>query len=231
MKQITFLFLFAATILMVQAQDENDKSAWKTQLPRHDIQFGISDPCLSGFFTGSYPIGGMKDPFWEDYNTPHTWFSEYDEYRTATQTTGTLYFSYVYRVAKWCSVGATVSYVGFFSKTRDRITNDVLGHSSEHYITVMPTVRFSWFNRPCVTMYSGLAGGLGIVSQESRYGRPDRDSLFYSSHTWPTWAAQVTLFGIQAGRKWYGFAEIGAGSRSTLTAGFGYHFNRGKVEK
>lgn len=224
MKKITLLLLLAAAVLTMSAQEENDKAAWKSQLPRHDFQIGISDPGLSGFATGSYYIHLGGEPY--DYYTPNTWFDTPDAYQTPTRTSGTLHISYVYRVAKWCALGGTVSYAGFFNKTRDRITDEVIGRHSQHYITVMPTVRFSWFNRPCVTMYSGLALGLGIVNQRGFSGYPGTYSMNYSSITTLTFAGQLTLFGVQAGRKWYGFAEIGVGYRSILTAGFGYHFNR-----
>lgn len=230
-KKFTLFLLLAVSVLMMQAQEEIDKSAWKTQLPRHDIQFGISDPLISGFITENYCIFSK---FYGDAfvnSCPVDWFAAPDVYVGPTRTTGTLHLGYTYRVAKWCSVGTIASYTGFFSNVRDRVTNDICIQKKEHWITVMPTVRFSWFNRPCVTMYSGLGMGVSIdVSKRTTNGLNGWYDFNYSSTTSAALALQATFFGVQAGRKWYGFAEIGLGMRGIVTAGFGYHFVSGKVK-
>lgn len=228
-KVFPLLILFVATVLMAQAQDENDNSAWKTQLPRHDIQFGFSDPGLSGYVTDRYrPLIGWCN-FYLD-TRPCTWFTP-DTYRSATHTTGTFHLAYTYRVAKWCAVGGMVSYVGFFDKTYDRVTNECVGFHDTHYFNLMPMARFSWFNRPCVTMYSGVSAGVAVAYDHNYLEAIDMYAALDDVGINIGLAAQATLFGVQAGRKWYGFAEVGIGTRSFLTAGFGYHFTCGKVEK
>lgn len=161
---------------------------------------------------------------------PYTWFTP-DTYRGATHTTGMFHFAYTYRVAKWCAVGGMVSYARFFDKTYDRFTNECVGFHNTHYFSLMPTARFSWFNHPCVTMYSGVSAGVAVVYDRNYLEAIDMYASQNEAGINIGLAAQATLFGIQAGRKWYGFAEVGIGTRSFLTAGFGYHFTRGKVEK
>jgi hypothetical protein len=71
----------------------------------------------------------------------------------------------------------------------------------------MPTVRFSWFYRDAVQMYSSVS--LGVVT--------DFDELM-------VWG-DATLFGCSFGRKFFGFAEVGMGMGGWLRGGIGYRFN------
>ena len=74
----------------------------------------------------------------------------------------------------------------------------------------MPTVRFNWFYREAVQLYSTISAG--VVT--------DFDELY-------PWA-DFTLVGCSFGRKFFGFAEFGLGTAGWLRAGIGYRFNANK---
>lgn len=103
---------------------------------------------------------------------------------------------------------------------KDRITGIKAGYSHTHLFSVMPSVRFSWLNKKHVTLYSGLSLGIGLIFDEAK------DNTVHTLETEPMIAGQLSAVGIQAGGKWYGFAELGIGTLGFVQAGFGYHFNK-----
>ena len=80
-------------------------------------------------------------------------------------------------------------------------------------LSVMPTVRFNWFYREKVQLYSTVA--LALVT--------DFDSVY-------PWG-DVTLVGCSFGRKFFGFTELGLGMAGWVRAGVGYRFDAVKKQK
>ncbi len=209
MKKIVCLLTFLTFALTLSAQET--ALSWKTQLPRHDVQFSIGDPFF--FYFGLL----FMDDCWK-VPTAHDWFGP-DLYGGGLFATPTMNFSYRYRVAKWFWVGGTVSYSGFYRTYYDRITGLKSGVNNTHFLTIMPAVRFSWLNKELVTLYSGAALGYTLYAYEnSTEGVMERDAEHYVGF-------QLTGVGVEVGRKWYGFAELGFGLQGIVQAGFGYHFN------
>ena len=71
----------------------------------------------------------------------------------------------------------------------------------------MPTVRFNWFYRDAVQLYSTVS--IGVITD------------FDEAYPW----GDLTLVGCSFGRKFFGFAEVGMGTAGWLRAGVGYRFN------
>lgn len=214
----TFLILIIASLgWNLSAQDT---LSWKQTLQRHDIQIGIGDPLLPVLATGHY-LGIQKDYYYERNATD--WFGP-DIYK-CVYWTPTISVGYKYRLTKWFWLGATISYTGLYDVYHDRVTNEKVSTQSDHIITIMPSVRFSWLNKKYVTLYSGLSLGyaLDIYNEynsnypNQRYTGCGHGALF-----------QLTAVGVHVGRKWYGFAEIGFGIQGIFQAGFGYNFNSKK---
>ena len=131
-------------------------------------------------------------------------------------------FCYHYRVAPWFWIGISTNY-SYYSKGfvhDDRVERT----RSYHLLGIMPDVRFSYLNRPHVTLYSGISVGVDLHipgkynNGNEMYEDIFPDPLFYS-------AIQATLFGVKAGGKhWFGSFEFGAGYKGIASLGVGYEF-------
>jgi hypothetical protein len=135
---------------------------------------------------------------------------------------------YSFRVTPWFWIGASVNYSNYSKDVYIRYGHEIFDISKEgtrtyHLLGIMPHVRFSYFNRPHVTLYSGLSVGVdlhipGKYEGDEKYKEYYPDPLFYS-------AFQATLFGVKAGGKhWFGSFELGAGYKGIASLGVGYEF-------
>ena len=131
---------------------------------------------------------------------------------------------YYYQVKPWCQVGIKTmvesARVKHYSDTlRTRIT------SVDHYalLSVMPSVRFTYLNRPWVRLYSGVDLGCAYLwSGTTNYnggkaGEKSKDNNFL-------FAFNVTAFGVNVGKKFYGLFELNAGFDSMVKVGIGARF-------
>lgn len=131
---------------------------------------------------------------------------------------------YYYQVKPWCQVGikamVEAARVKHYSDTlRTRIT------SVDHYalLSVMPSVRFTYLNRPWVRLYSGVDLGCAYLwSGTTDYsggkaGEKSKDNNFL-------FAFNVTAFGVNVGKKFYGLFELNAGFDSMVKVGIGARF-------
>ena len=196
------------TEIKTSAQEDPD---WRRQFKRHEFTIGIGDPARVNFHRNRR---GTEPNYY-----PEVWMQNQsifgDLYTTCPITLG-----YRFRVLKWLWVGGDVSYCGFFGSFRDLYTDQKVGDYRDHFISIMPAVRFSYLNRKYVTLYSGIAGGIAL-----EYGKTYPDYKFHNNHL----ALQCTLFGVSAGsQSWFGFAELGWGFKGYVNAGFGFRFQSKK---
>lgn len=134
---------------------------------------------------------------------------------------------YHYRVAPWFWIGVSTNYSYYNKIIKVRYSwNGPLcevGSRSYHLLGIMPDIRFSYLNRPHVTLYSALSAGVdvhisGKYEGDKQYKDYYPDQLFYS-------AVHATLFGVKAGGKhWFGSFELGVGYKGVVSAGVGYEF-------
>ena len=125
---------------------------------------------------------------------------------------GTTGFEYIHYTNDWFGYGGTI--------VCDYMTSDAYNVSSEGektyngkfnlgFISIMPNVKFSWFNRERVSLYSKIAVGSGLVFDND-------DSLENNI----TLAAQISPIGVDFGNNSYrGFAELGIGMQGILNVG------------
>ena len=95
----------------------------------------------------------------------------------------------------------------------------------------MPSLRFSYLNRPHITLYSGLDIGLLIVRRtpelimNSDIGVLLDQTCLPHNRTDVFSAFHLTAFGVKAGAKhWFGSFELGAGIKGFANLGVGYEF-------
>ena len=117
--------------------------------------------------------------------------------------------SFMYFPKPWLSVGLGLG--------NDR--NSIwLPPSTKWLVDLTPYVRFHWLRKRNFTAYSGL--GYTFVLP----------AMFEDSYYWKFWweAMQYNPIGITFGRSFFGFAELGFGSRQDLSyplrVGVGYRF-------
>ena len=132
---------------------------------------------------------------------------------------------YYYQVKPWCQVGVKftvesmrlIHYSDTLRTTITRVDKDVL-------FALMPSVRFTYLNRPWVRLYSGVDVGCGYLwsgttsyesKDEGEEGSKNKNFLF---------AFNVTAFGVNVGKKFYGLFELNAGYDAIVKVGIGARF-------
>ena len=139
-------------------------------------------------------------------------------------------FNYHYRVTPWFWVGVMLNYAHYYDQLLtpwDNFGGQITYSlpSSERYFSVvgiLPDIRFSYFNRPHVTLYSAISLGFNAYLKEERISMHDGTitdhPTFFSAY-------HVTLFGVKAGGShWFGSFELGAGYNGIVSFGVGYEF-------
>lgn len=183
--------------------------SWKTQFKRHEFTLGVGDPSRVNYFRNRV---GTEPNYY-----PEVWLQ--NQYHIGNiYTTCPITLGYRFRVLKWLWVGGDVSYCGFFGSFKDVYTDQKVGNYRDHFISIMPAVRFSSLYREHFAMYSGIACGIAFEYSESY---PDYKA--HNNHL----AFQLTLLGFTAGnQRWFGFAELGCGYKGGyVNAGLGFRFN------
>lgn len=180
------------------------------RIDKHDIRVGVGS------------LGLMTSLFLDDWGcydylattSFNTSLKNADTYSTPRWFVGIYSLSYTYHHFRWLQYGATVSFGASTCKTRHTLTNEVLENNNLYMLSVMPTVRFVWYWREKVQLYSSVS--LGVMTD------------MYEILPW----GDVTLVGCSFGRKLFGFAEIGGGMSGIFRIGMGYRFDAaGKNKK
>lgn len=132
---------------------------------------------------------------------------------------------YYYQVKPWCQVGVkatvegakTIQYTDTFRTTISSVNHDVL-------VALMPSVHFTYLNRPWVRLYSGLDVGCAYFwsSSSSDNGKEDENDGKKDNNF--AFAFNVTAFGVNVGKKFYGLFELNAGYDSIIKFGIGARF-------
>lgn len=171
--------------------------------PNHEFRLSAG---VLPLFTND--LDGWNDPY--DFG----WgFESTKRYLGPTYTTGALTASYSFRCKKW-DFGLAVSWTHEYCRVHSNLDNSVLRRLSTSFLSVIPTVRFSWFSYRSLRLYS--ACGMGIT-----FLTGDRNGYTQGSAV----GMQLTYIGISAGKRVFGFAELGTGAHGTLLGGVGFRFN------
>lgn len=201
-------------------------SHWTEEgLYRHEFKFDVCDPTgvmlFDRYFVFVYPNGMEPDNSWRNEN----FFS-----------TPVFSLSYHYRLTKWFWIGLSANYAYYRDSEAVQQGTSVLSSCNRrfHTVALMPEVRFSYLNRPHVTLYSALSVGLAQF-----FGTEESFNVTYpeNRHPWfsdsingdytPTQFSMlhVTLLGVKAGwRHLFGSLELGAGYKGFGSVGVGYEF-------
>lgn len=124
-------------------------------------------------------------------------------------------------VRRWLYIGGVASWTTGYRRMSDITTHKRVDAINYNAITLMPEVRFTWLNRSIVQLYSGLGVGVTYAYYDRKYTKKNGVT---TASKWGV-AFDVTFVGIAVGRDWFGYVDVGAGNRGTISAGFGYRFN------
>ena len=149
----------------------------------------------------------------------------YADYNGVTRSSGALCLGADYVFARWFALSADLSATVVWHDVCDGVSGHKTGTKSGVVLCLMPQAKFIYLNRPTVRLYGKL--GLGVVKyfgfDRRNWDSVDGDVQFYDNSFTP--GIQSAPFGIELGRKFFGFAEIGVGTLYRgISAGLGYKF-------
>ena len=222
--QIAYLHSFSKQRAIKQAQPHwnADKSLF-----RHEFRLGVSDHY------------GFLFKWTRQYTTLNYGEESLSCASTDYHFTPVVSLDYHYRATKWLWLGLSTGYSFMKEKLYpgNVISPDAFyWNCKEHHFLIMPSLRFSYLNRPHVTLYSGIAVGVLINRGNRYYGDLSALPEFVPAewgflpvelpnHTSAGSAFQLTAFGVKAGAKhWFGSFELGAGIKGVANLGIGYEF-------
>ena len=223
--------MFNTQITFIQTFQKSKRCAekcekWKEEgLYRHEFKFDVCDPTgvmlFDRYFVFVYPEGMEPNRSWRS---------------KGFAATPVFSLSSHYRVAKWFWLGFSVSLAQYEDSQSHLYESGKTGLCQRNFLTAafMPEVRFSYLNRPHVTLYSALSVGFAQF-----FGEEECSEVSYpeNRHPWfsdgingdytPTQFStfHVTLLGMKAGwRHVFGSIELGAGYKGLGSVGIGYEF-------
>ena len=112
-----------------------------------------------------------------------------------------------------------VHYSDTFRTTVTAVDHEVL-------LSLMPSVRFNYLNRPWVRLYSGVDLGVGYLlsGSSSTSGSKDGEEESDKRNNNFMFAFNVTAFGVNVGKKFYGLFELNMGYDAIVKVGIGARF-------
>lgn len=105
-------------------------------------------------------------------------------------------------------IGCKGVFAASWQAQRHIVTDELLYRDNTYYVALLVNVRFDWLYRNKLQMYSSF--GAGIASR------------FHRSMGVVVPMYDATFVGLEVGRKFYGFFEIGSGASGVLRAGVGF---------
>lgn len=105
-------------------------------------------------------------------------------------------------------IGCKGVFAASWQAQRHIVTDELLYRDNTYYAALLVNVRFDWLYRNKLQMYSSI--GAGIASR------------FHRSMGVVVPMYDATFVGLEVGRKFYGFFEIGSGASGILRAGVGF---------
>ncbi|MBO7199176.1 MAG: hypothetical protein J6V26_03995 [Alistipes sp.] len=125
---------------------------------------------------------------------------------------------YGYWINEWFSVGCSVTWTAGIRNIYNNKTKQLWLTLRRDYISFVPTARFAWYRNGVFQLYSSLGLGAGI-QRRVRYidGKENLIDAYF--------AYDLKPIGLAIGHKWFGYVEVGYGSRGIVNVGFGYRIN------
>lgn len=135
---------------------------------------------------------------------------ETSQWHTTTRTnhyryTGHVFAEYQYFFRPWFSLGGQVDYEQVWwdvFKQKNLILEQPLTDRTFYNVSVLPTLRFTYYHHPYVNIYFALSFGITVN------GGSEKDMKERYTAVAPGW--DITFLGVKAGKDhWFGTIEIG----------------------
>lgn len=187
-------------------------TAQRTQKPHSDLRNEIGVNAGPFSFAGAFGIGtiGFFSAIGSAFSHQPVEMDLYGHYG----------IHYYYQVKPWCQVGVKTTVEGAKNTHySDTLHTSVMAVDRFLLVSVMPSVRFTYLNRPWVRLYSGVDLGcafFGSGKSPSAEKGSDSDNFLF--------AFNVTAFGVNVGKKFFGQFELNAGFDSFVKVGIGARF-------
>lgn len=192
-------FILLSFILLVAGAFS--AKAQNTDYKRFEVRLGVSGyPMLSSSFrnTNKYVESPYSYLYLEDL---------YYDRDGVIYTFGNIGSEFTWNIKKWLAVCAGLHVTPFWRDRYDGYTRQRKSRSSSADLSGVVMVRFNYFNRQYVHLYSSIGAGL----------------LLYDWHVAPQ--IQLVPLGVSFGGRVFGFAELGAGTLFLGgNIGIGYQF-------
>lgn len=193
----------------------------KSKAPKNTVAVRL-DWCMpSDFASDNFLSGSRWHGFGSDYLAGF-----YEPYHGVTRTTGAFGIGVDYSLNRWLlltgDLGANLIWHDHF----DSITDKPIGTHTGASIYMIPGFKVIYVNKPKFRLYSAV--GLGAVKyfgyDNLKYTEYGSSSVTWVDDTWQA-AFQLSVIGMEFGRKLFGFVDFGTGSMYTgMKAGIGYRF-------
>lgn len=194
------------------AQTDNpNKKSRDIRFSRHSLSFGFGlVPENKQFQSDLFTQGTFGDLFYLSHYTLGD-----------MTTTGAINLNYSYNFSKHITIGSFVSYINYSRDINENKSNSKYGDAVERNADMTPRFTYFWHNKNIFRLYSGIGVSFGY-----KWIKYNFLETHYSSREFE-WKPQLTLIGIQAGRRVYGFGEANLKGRlGYLNMGLGYRFGK-----
>ena len=130
---------------------------------------------------------------------------------------GYINLGYSYQINKTIGVGITGGYMIGGIKMNLKDSTGSITAAECNIITIMNTGKFNWFRKPVFGMYSKVGLGVMIIP-----GKLMEDQLLKKTFVLPT--GHLTAVGMEVGKGFCGFLELGVGFQGIVQAGIRARF-------
>lgn len=193
-KVCNYITILCLVFLSVQLNAQTKEAA--PDFSRHEVRFGVGDMLFETMiwhnqvhksYAGS-PAGIL--------------YPEKRGYKFLPHISG----EYSYHLLPWMSIGGTIDFqqtywrTEYFNSASDRIMESA--KENFYNLCIMPTIRFNYFRREHVGLYSAIAVGLDINGGTEKNG--------FGQNTVVGAALDIRLIGVRFGANHYwGYVELG----------------------
>ena len=201
---LTFIFLYS----FVLSAQEKKGPALKKQGFEVTLSYGII-PSITDLLKHE-----NKDPSFNPGDLS-------DTYHKKTISAGAINIGGNFRLRKWLDIGLTVNYSARIKFYSYKLNDAIARRDALHRISIVPEVRFLWFNdrSHMVKLYSSTGIEIGLTLN------PERDSRYIMQQPRTNITLKLIPIGIKIGaKKFFGFGEAGLACTGFVALGAGYRF-------
>lgn len=199
-------------------QRENHKISKHANRSPYSIRIGYSgypDVIAERFTDGYYHIGAYLD----NYIGRPSIAEMYKDFTGTVYGTGVFSGEFIWNAGRVFNLSGTFGLCPMWTTAFDGVTGDKKCPNFGLAMVILPELKLMYCNTPTVRVYSSFGLGLGLYP-----GFKEASSIIGEG--------QFVPVGIEIGRRWYGFGEIGVG---TLYMGgqfgVGYRFANRRTDR